>query len=141
MITKWPSSKINLWKGVILKNSVPQNFPIFGMKFIFSHVRMYQLFNTIYVTRHEKTGLMYTKYTSSYYGLYLLYCSTYQSSVNCYRFAMKCYINGDNFIRLLFLLIKLFKFESKNVLKFCVHISPIFSCRVTYTDKNVILNF
>ena len=26
-----------------------------------------------YVTRHEKTGLMYTKYTSSYYGTYLLY--------------------------------------------------------------------
>ena len=26
------------------------------------------------VTRHEKTGLMCTKYTSSYYGPYLLYC-------------------------------------------------------------------
>ena len=29
--------------------------------------------STIYVTRHEKTGLMYTKYTYSYYGAYLLY--------------------------------------------------------------------
>ena len=29
------------------------------------------------VTRHEKTGLMYTKYTSSYYGPYLLYCLRY----------------------------------------------------------------
>ena len=27
----------------------------------------------LYVTRHEKTGLMYTKYTYSYYGTYLLY--------------------------------------------------------------------
>ena len=28
----------------------------------------------IYMTRHEKTGLMCTKYTYSYYGMYLLYC-------------------------------------------------------------------
>ena len=33
--------------------------------------------DTTYVTRHEKTGLMYTKYTSSYYGTYLLYCLRY----------------------------------------------------------------
>ena len=25
----------------------------------------------VYVTRHEKTGLMYTKYTYSYYSMYL----------------------------------------------------------------------
>ena len=31
----------------------------------------------IYVTQHEKTGLMYTKYTSSYYGPYLFYCLRY----------------------------------------------------------------
>ena len=28
----------------------------------------------IIVARHEKTGLMCTKYTYSYYGMYLLYC-------------------------------------------------------------------
>ena len=38
---------------------------------------------------------------------------------------MKCYINGDNFIRLLFSLMKLFKLKFKNVVKFCVHVSPI----------------
>ena len=27
-----------------------------------------------FVTWHEKTGLMYTKYTYSYYSMYLLYC-------------------------------------------------------------------
>ena len=27
-----------------------------------------------FVSQHEKTGLMYTKYTYSYYGTYLLYC-------------------------------------------------------------------
>ena len=32
---------------------------------------------TIYVTEHEKTGLMYTKYISLYYGTYLLYCLRY----------------------------------------------------------------
>ena len=32
---------------------------------------------TIYVTKHEKTRLMYTKYTSPYYATYLLYCSRY----------------------------------------------------------------
>ena len=30
-----------------------------------------------YVTEREKTGLMYTKYISLYYGTYLLYCSRY----------------------------------------------------------------
>ena len=27
--------------------------------------------------RHEKTGLMYTKYITSYYSTYLLYCLRY----------------------------------------------------------------
>ena len=31
----------------------------------------------LYVTEHEKTGLMYTKYISLYYGTYLLYCLRY----------------------------------------------------------------
>ena len=30
--------------------------------------------------------------------------------------------------------------KSKNVVKFCVHISPIFSCPVTYIIKNTITN-
>ena len=29
------------------------------------------------VTKHEKTGLMYTKCTSLYYGTYLLHCLRY----------------------------------------------------------------
>ena len=32
---------------------------------------------TTNVTEHEKTGLMYTKYISLYYGTYLLYCLRY----------------------------------------------------------------
>ena len=33
--------------------------------------------STLNVTGHEKTGLMYTKYTPSYYGTYLLYSLKY----------------------------------------------------------------
>ena len=56
----------------------------------------------IYVTRPEKTGLIYTKYTYSYYGPYLLFCVSYAISVNCFeflricaymmKFVLKCYV-------------------------------------------------
>ena len=65
------------------------------------------------MTQHEKTGLMYTKYTSSYYGIYLLNYLRYYNSVNCIRLPMKCCINGGNSIRLLALSMKLLKFETK----------------------------
>ena len=42
---------------------------------------------------------------------------------------MKCCMNGTNYIELLFLY-----FNFKTVVKFCVHISPIFSCPVTYEE-------
>ena len=54
-----------------------------------------------FVTRHEKTGLMYTKYTYSYYSMYLLYCLKFLKSVSCMRFPMNSCIHGVNFIRLL----------------------------------------
>ena len=66
---------------------------------------------TKFVTRHEKTGLMYTKYTYSHYGTYLLFCFRYYRSVNCIRFHMKCCINDESFIRIPSLFTELFKFE------------------------------
>ena len=72
---------------------------------------IYVIENSIFVTEHEKTGLMYTKYIYLYYGTYLLYCLRYLNSVNCIRFTMKWSINGGNAIRLLFLSAKLLKFE------------------------------
>ena len=54
------------------------------------------------VTRHEKTGLMYTKYTHSYKTEYL-----YLQSANCIRFCRNDCIS--------------------DVVKFYVHIRPIFS--------------
>ena len=53
---------------------------------------------------------------------------------------MKCCINDGNFIRLLFLITELFKFEIQNVVKFCVHISPIFSCPVTILSHKIIID-
>ena len=44
---------------------------------LISKLQAWHRWKFIYVTRHEKTGLMYTKYTSSYYGTYLLYCLGY----------------------------------------------------------------
>ena len=39
---------------------------------MYAHLYIY-----VYVTEHEKTGFMYTKYISLYYGTYLLYCLRY----------------------------------------------------------------
>ena len=51
------------------------------------------------VTRHEKTGLMYTKYTCSYYCEYLPYCIRYSQSVSCMRFLTNCCINVTGFAK------------------------------------------
>ena len=41
-----------------------------------------------YVTRPGKTGLIYTKCTCSYYGIYLLFCMCYPKSVSFIEFFM-----------------------------------------------------
>ena len=40
----------------------------------------------IYVTGPEKTGLICTKYTYSYYGAYLFFCVSYPNSVSFIEF-------------------------------------------------------
>ena len=42
-----------------------------------------------YVTRPEKTSLIYTKYTYSYYGIYLFVCVCYTKSVSLIEFLRK----------------------------------------------------
>ena len=49
----------------------------------------------IYVTWPGKTGLIYTKYTCLYYGMYLLFCMCYPKSVNFIEFLMDFCIYGD----------------------------------------------
>ena len=86
--------------------------------------------------RHEKTGLIYTKYTHSYYCKYLPYCIRYSQSVSNMRFLINYrYINSKKFVRLLCLYKKLFNFELEKcgqILYNYVHIRPIFSCWVTF---------
>ena len=70
-----------------------------------SYIGMYtyvQLHTSSYVTGLEKTGLIYTKYTYSYYGAYLFFSICYPNSVSfiaflrilCIydEFVLKCYV-------------------------------------------------
>ena len=73
--------------------------------------------NTVtYVTRHEITGLMYTKYTYSCYSMYLLYCIRFTKSVNCIRFPTKRSMDGENCAELPRLYKKLFNFVVQNLI-------------------------
>ena len=49
----------------------------------------------IYVTGPRKTGLIYTKYTCLYYGMYLLFCICYPRSVNFIEFLIDFSIYED----------------------------------------------
>ena len=49
----------------------------------------------IYVTGPGKTGLIYTKYTCLYCGMYLLFCMWYPESVNFIQFPMDFCIYDD----------------------------------------------
>ena len=51
--------------------------------------------HTAYVTGSGKTGLIYTKYTSLYYGKYLLFCMCYPNSVTFNEFLMNFCICDD----------------------------------------------
>ena len=44
------------------------------------------------MTRPGKTGLIYTKYTYLYYGMYLLFCMCYPKSIKFIEFFMDSYI-------------------------------------------------
>ena len=87
---------------------------------------------TVYVTQHEKIGLMCTKYTPSDYSNYLIFCTIYKRSVKCLnsplfaalraKVSLICYVESRSYETS----------NSKKVVKFYVHVSPIFSCRVTY---------
>ena len=60
---------------------------------IYSHF-LFLIKHNNYVIRHEKTGLMYTKYTNSYKTEYLHYCTSYFQSASCIRFCRNDCISG-----------------------------------------------
>ena len=51
-----------------------------------------------YMTGPEKTGLIYTKYTDPYYGIYLFFCVCYLNSVSSIEILRIVYIYGEIFI-------------------------------------------
>ena len=69
------------------------------------------LVNAIFVTRHEKTMLMYTKYISLHYFNYLSFCVSHTDSVNCIGFLIVSCTNSNIFIDTLCLVKKLLKFK------------------------------
>ena len=75
---------------------------------------------------------MCTKYTASDYSTYLTFCQSYTSSVKCFEQLIVFCTNSKSFI---IILCSITTSKCKNVIKFCVHISPIFSCRVTNNDR------
>ena len=63
------------------------------------------------MTRNEKTGLIYTKYTCSYNGTYLLFCMCNPKSVNFIEFLIDFCINDDILDTILITDIKLLHFK------------------------------
>ena len=75
----------------------------------------------INVIWHEKTVLMYTKYTPSHYFNYLTFCKWYTSSVNFKAEAIVCCIGTISFIGKLCLITKLRNLSQKSGQISCAH--------------------
>ena len=86
----------------------------------------------IFVTRHEKIGLMCTKYTSLGYSLYLTFCIRYTSSVSYIELPIVFCTSNTSFIGKICLYKKLHNFKvQKSAQILCAH-KPYFSCQVTF---------
>ena len=93
----------------------------------------------IYVTRHEKTMLMYTKYTSLRYLDYLASCASFTTSVNCIEFIIVFCTISISFIDTLYLDKKLLKIQNlKSSQILCAHkqyfLMPGHICRLSALD-------
>ena len=89
----------------------------------------------IFVTQHEIIGLVCTKYTPSYYSTYVrFFVSTklYQFCELYYIIFIVCCTRCKSFIDKVCLDTNYELLKSEKVVKFYVHISPIFSCRLTF---------
>ena len=65
-----------------------------ALSWVKTHVQYQLMISIIDVTRHDKTMLIYLKYTSLYCFNYLTFCVSYISSINCVRFLIvSCTIN------------------------------------------------
>ena len=73
---------------------------------------------TTFVTGPGKTGLIYTKYTCSYYGMYLMFCIIYPKSVSLIEFLMDLCIPDDILDAIWVADKKLLHLNSQNHIKF-----------------------
>ena len=89
----------------------------------------------IYVTRHEKTGLMYTKYTYSYYSTHLLYCIRFAKSIR--HFLLEA-VNDENCVHV-YTRSYLINFET-TFLYICI-LAVSWPCWVTYTYMHKVLRY
>ena len=60
---------------------------------------------SVEVTVPGKTNLIYTKYTYSYYGIYLFFCVCYTKSVSFVEFLRKFYIYDEICVKILAMLV------------------------------------
>ena len=63
-------------------------YTYYGQMYMYLIASFVKIINThnvyaIIVTRHEKIGLMYTKYITSHFSTYHTFCDSYTGSVNC----------------------------------------------------------
>ena len=87
------------WKcWTIFKTNMQSQFKyMYACMYKITHSYQLQLpMHLIRVTGPAITGLIYTKYTCSYYGAYLLLCMCYIKSVWFTGFLMHFYLYGDN---------------------------------------------
>ena len=98
-----------------------------GYLAIYTHSQMLcacinYLYMALYVTQHEKIGLMCTKYTPSHYSIYLTFSVRCTSSVNCMKLPIMFYSSCKSFTDKLCLSTKLYNFEvQKSSQILCAH--------------------
>ena len=78
---------------------------------------------------------MYTKYIIRYPSTLL----RYSRSINCIRLPIERFWSGKNFVTVLVLCLDK-KLLNLKVVKFYMHISPVFSCSVTYSYVYAVCN-
>ena len=71
--------------------------------------------DSIIVTGPEKTGLIYAKYTHSYYSVYLFLCSCYLISVSFIKFLRIFSTHDEICVMILCCYVEIFHFKDLNV--------------------------
>ena len=87
-----------------------------------------------YVTGPEKTGLIYTKYTCSYYGNYILLFISFTKSVTFIEFILECYIYDMIQVQYRVKRKSYYNSNYQIQVEFCIQIRLVISGQVTYSN-------